>query len=91
MSKTDVSLYANDVAGLLGDQLAAVEVAIKIFMSDGARDKSSQYFISHSSAQESSLSGTCESPGSVAPLILSNPTLAELRTKLVVPFKILAL
>jgi len=91
MSKTDVSLYANDVAGLLGGELAFVEVAINIFMNDGARDKSSQYFISHSSAQESSLSGMCELPGSVHPLIRSNPTLAELRTKPVVPFKILAL
>jgi hypothetical protein len=46
MSEKDVSLYANDVAGLLGNQLAAVEAAIKIFMNDGARNKSSQY-LSH--------------------------------------------
>lgn len=36
MSEVDVSLYANDVAGLLGDQLAAVETAVGIFMDDGA-------------------------------------------------------
>lgn len=37
MSETDVALYANDVAGLLGDQLAAVEAAVKIFIEDGER------------------------------------------------------
>src|SRR3984885_5742026 len=73
MSETDVSLYVNDVAGLLGDQLAAVEAAIKIFMDDGARDKSSQYFTSHSSAQESSLSGMCELPASVPPSYTVKP------------------
>lgn len=42
MSETDVALYANDVAGLLGDQLAAMDAVMMIFKHDGERNKSSQ-------------------------------------------------
>jgi hypothetical protein len=37
MSNSDVALYANDVVGLLGDHLAAVEAEVTIFMHDGER------------------------------------------------------
>ena len=48
MLEADVALYANDVAGLLGDQLAAVEAALKIFIEDGERGRSSQRSLPHS-------------------------------------------
>jgi len=47
MSQKDVSLYANDVAGLVGDQLTAVEVVVTIFMNDGERYTPSPDPLSH--------------------------------------------
>jgi hypothetical protein len=38
MSETDVALYANDVAGLLGDHLADVEAEVMTFMHNGEQD-----------------------------------------------------
>lgn len=35
LDEPDVALYVNDVAGLVGDQLEAVDQALKIFISDG--------------------------------------------------------
>ena len=43
MSEVDVSLYANDVGGLLGEPLSAVEAAVKKFMDDGERVTSYQF------------------------------------------------
>lgn len=36
--ESDVALYVNDVAGIIGDQLEDVDKALKIFVADGERD-----------------------------------------------------
>lgn len=86
MSETDVALYANDVAGLLGDELAAVEAAVKIFIEDGERGKLSQRS-SHSTPFRSCQYQVCANTASRRNPITSNPTLADIKTELVSPFK----